>query len=295
MKSHHPWPSEHHGDTVRHPGPPTGPRRHPHALRWSTGLRGWPTGPLRHKPPVHRAGSDPGRGHRAARTDKIDSPWPTGPPRTHEGTSGTVGKHHHGIKPPHTRAILTPFPAWDANRPLSTTTEPPHGTRTLTTVGPKAKPATPPTPGPHARDLSTIRNPVLPRDRHTPRSGDSRVPTQPEPSTHTAPSLPPAAPRHASRQMTTHPAFKRRPPHNAEDAAFITVKHSRDSGKRGPQQASGAPPPPCGPADASTLRQRRGSRAYTGMKPNATATLPLHRRGGLVESGTPRHTPLRDR
>ncbi|KAK2107989.1 hypothetical protein P7K49_013154 [Saguinus oedipus] len=79
--------------------------------------RSWPTGPLRHKPLVHRAGSDPGRGRRPARTDKIDSPWPTGPPRIREGTSGTTGKHLHGTKPPHTKAILTPFPAWDADWP----------------------------------------------------------------------------------------------------------------------------------------------------------------------------------
>ncbi|KAK2082193.1 hypothetical protein P7K49_039418 [Saguinus oedipus] len=255
--------------------------------------RSWPTGPLRHKPPLHRASSDRGRGRRAARTDKIDSPWPTGPPRTREGTSGTMGKHHHGIKPPHTRAILTPFPTWDANRPLAPPRSPLTGPGPPPPWVPKQNRQHPQ----HQAHMPGISIPSTTQSRSGtgthPDLGFSRAHTARTVTAHTAPSLLPAAPRHASRQMTTHPAFKRRPPHNAEDAAFITVKHSRDSGKRGPQQASGAPSPPCGPADASTLRQRRGSRAYTGMKPNATAALPLHRRGGPLESSTPRHTPLR--
>ncbi|KAK2082192.1 hypothetical protein P7K49_039417 [Saguinus oedipus] len=242
--------------------------------------RSWPTGPLRHKPPVHRAGSDPRRGHRAARTDKIDSLWPTGPPRTHEGTSGTVGKHHHGIKPPHTRAILTPFPAWDANRPLSTTTEPPHGTRTLTTVGPKAKPATPPTPGPHARDLSTIRNPVLPRDRHTPRSGDSRVPTQPEPDNH----------GDATRVSPRSPA--------ATPSTVFTCPHDPDA-NRTTENGGGSPMGLKGPSGANsrttTASHTSGQRSRTTNPRCQRARLrptplwrrdgkPHHRRGRLTRT-----------
>ncbi|KAK2082516.1 hypothetical protein P7K49_040824 [Saguinus oedipus] len=127
-----------------------------------------------------------------------------------------------------------------------------------------------------------------------PESGDSRVAhTARTVTAHTAPSLPPAAPRHASRQMTTHPAFKRRPPHNAEDAAFITVKHSRDSGERGPQQASGAPSPPCGPADASTLTTKRKPRLHRNetKRYSRATTAQAWRAGGVPY--TPRHTPLR--
>ncbi|KAK2107991.1 hypothetical protein P7K49_013156 [Saguinus oedipus] len=143
--------------------------------------RSWPTGPLRHKPLVHRAGSDPGRGRRPARTDKIDSPWPTGPPRIREGTSGTTGKHLHGTKPPHTKAILTPFPAWDADWPSAPPRSP------LTGPGPPP-PWVPKRNRQHPQHQAHMPGISIPsttrswlRDQHTPRSGDSRVPTQPKP------------------------------------------------------------------------------------------------------------------